>query len=492
MKLPDALNTILNTLLDAGLKPLIVGGAVRDHLRGYPVKDYDVEVYALSDMSAMAEILRRHAPVHEVGKQFGVLKLRLDGVGEVDFSLPRTEEKIGAGHRGFSVTTDGTLDFATAARRRDFTINAIGYDVAGGAYLDPYDGQADLEQGALRHIDDATFVEDPLRVYRAVQFAARFGLTIAEETFALCQQMVERGMLDALPRERVWMEWQKLLLHAPKPSTGFELMRSLGITQRYFPELHALIGVPQNPEYHPEGDVWNHTMMVVDAMRGLTTKIGIRNEELGIESRGEVKSKKYKVKDWEKEKLKFMLAALCHDLGKATHTQIEPDGRIRAIGHEAAGVEPTRSLLGRLTREQDLIESITPLVEHHLAPAHYYRNPAKDKTIRRLSVKLAPHATIRDLCRVAYADFLGRDRDDASSGIDPSTEWLEERAKELGVLDSPPDPLLQGRDLIELGLEPSPRFGEILDAVYEEQIRGNVKVRDEALRFVERKLDTDK
>jgi len=211
--------------------------------------------------------------------------------------------------------------------------------------------------------------------------------------------------------------------------------------------------------------------MTVDAMAG---EVGSRNEKVGIE---------------DKKKLKFLLAILCHDLGKATHTQIEADGRIRAIGHEAAGAEPTRSLLARLTDEHDLIESIVPLVEYHLAPAQYYRNTARDKTIRRLSVRLAPYATIRELNVVAYADFLGRDRDDARSGIDPSTQWLEERAALLGVLDGPPEPLLQGRDLIELGLEPSVRFGEILDAVYEEQIRGNVKTREEALRLIERKLD---
>jgi len=468
MQIPIALERIVIKLIEEGLRPVIVGGAVRDHLLGMPVKDYDVEVYGAPDTQALAEVLRSFGSVHEVGRQFGVLKLHLEGRGEVDFSLPRTEEKVGDGHRGFVVTTDGALDFATAARRRDFTINAIGYDVAAGAYLDPYGGRGDLERGILRHIDDATFVEDPLRVYRAVQFAARFGLTITGETFALCRQMVEEGMLDELPRERVWMEWQKLLLHAPRPSTGFELMRSLGITQRYFPELHALIGVPQNPEYHPEGDVWNHTMMVLDAMRQ------------------ELETKNEKLENIRRQKLRFLLAALCHDLGKATHTQIEPDGRIRAIGHEAAGVEPTRALVGRLTQEHELIESITPLVEHHLAPAHYYRNPAKDKTIRRLSLKLAPHAAIRDLCLVAYADFLGRDRDDARSGEDPSTAWLLARAEALGVADGPPKPLLGGRDLIALGMKPSVRFGEILDAVYEEQIRGTVTTREEALRFIKR------
>jgi tRNA nucleotidyltransferase (CCA-adding enzyme) len=254
--------------------------------------------------------------------------------------------------------------------------------------------------------------------------------------------------------------------------------------------LHAIIDVPQSPEYHPEGDVWAHTMMAVDAMaKELEKKLEIRNEKLEIA---------------DKDRLVYMLAILCHDLGKATHTTIEYDGkvelsdqtthsplptthsslRIRSIGHEAAGVDPTRAMLEKLTGEKALVEAVLPLVEHHLKPANYYRNGAKAKTIRRLSTKV----TIRDLILVAKADFLGRDRDDARSGIDPAGEWLTERAQALGVYESPPAPLLHGRDLIALGMEPSPRFGEILDALYEEQLRGTIATRDEAMVWVKRRV----
>ncbi len=489
MEIPAPLMVVLESLMNAGHRPVIVGGSVRDALMGRAVKDYDIEVYGMGGMKALQSLLQRYGRVDAVGKQFGVLKMQV-GENEVDFSLPRTERKIDSGHRGFAVTTDGGLAYAAAARRRDFTVNAIGYDVAEEALLDPFDGQEDLERGILRHIDETTFVEDPLRVYRAVQFAARFGMELAEETFALCQKMVGEGRLDELPRERVWAEWRKLLLQSPRPSIGFEWMRKLGITERHFPELHALIDVPQHPEYHPEGDVWTHTMMAVDTM---TIELEIRNEKLEIRDR---------------EKLRFLLSILCHDFGKATTTTLEyedhtipctPDlpstlypllsaepsaPRIRSIGHEAAGVEPARVFLGRLIGDQKLIASILPLVEYHLAPAQYHRNHAKDKTIRKLSLKLAPHASIRDLIVVARADYFGR------GGVGRARfeagEWLMERAEALGVLDAPPEPWIQGRDLIALGMEPSRTFGEILSDVYDAQIRGEVRDREEALSFIKK------
>jgi tRNA nucleotidyltransferase (CCA-adding enzyme) len=489
MNLPKNITQVLVDLISQGAFPILVGGSVRDYFLERSAKDYDFEVHGVVDWDALKGLIEPFGQVNAVGKQFGVLKLNIGGM-EIDFSLPRTEEKIAKGHRGFEIQTHEKIDFSAAACRRDFTINAMGYDVANDAWLDPYGGREDLADRVLRHVDAETFIEDPLRVYRAVQFAARFEMKLDEETFALCRRMVMQGQLDELPRERVWAEWQKLLLRSKRPSIGFDLMRDLGITERYFPQLHAIIDAPQSPEYHPEGDVWTHTMMAVDAMaKELEKKLEIRNEKLEIS---------------DKDQLVYMLAILCHDLGKATHTTIEYDGKvelydpsthyplltthsslhIRSIGHEAAGVEPTRAMLEKLTGEKALVEAVLPLVEHHLKPANYYRNGAKAKTIRRLSTKV----TIRDLIFVAKADFLGRDRDDARSGIDPAGEWLTERAQALGVYESPPAPLLHGRDLIALGMEPSPRFGKILNALYEEQLRGTITTRNEAMVWVRRRI----
>ncbi|SFV90371.1 tRNA nucleotidyltransferase [hydrothermal vent metagenome] len=492
MYLPPILLKISYALKSKGASAVLVGGAVRDMLLGIPVKDYDIEVYGLQKVEELEAILGRFGSVNCVGKSFGVVKLK-SGMWEFDFSFPRRECKSGKGHRGFDVSVDGTLDFKTAARRRDFTINAIGYEIQTCSLIDPFGGVEDIQKRYLRHIDADTFVEDPLRVYRAVQFAARFGFKVAHETAVLCKKMVAGEMLDELPKERVYEEWKKLFLKADKPSVGLELMREWGITARYFPELHALIGVPQDPKWHPEGDVWVHTMMVVDAMAEIMSR------EQGVGSRED------------KERLKLLFAALCHDFGKPATTTIEyEDGKIekwhpinksvslethtntlhsslftlhskiRAIGHEKAGLEPTKSFLYRLTNEHDFIENILPLVEHHLKPSQFYAQGAKAGAIRRLATKV----NIEALVYVAKADFLGRTTPKAATGRYEAGEWLLDEAKKLAVEHSPVKPLLQGRDLIALGLVPSPQFGAILQRVYEAQMDGKITTKEEALSFV--------
>jgi tRNA nucleotidyltransferase (CCA-adding enzyme) len=297
-------------------------------------------------------------------------------------------------------------------------------------------------------------------------------------------------MLDELPRERVWEEWKKLLLKAPKPSVGFELMREWGITERYFPELHVLIDCPQDPTWHPEGDVWVHTMLSVDAMA-----LMVRSEEI-VDSKEQVARSRE-----ERGKLRLLFAILCHDLGKPLTTTIEFEDesvlewqpssqhstlnaqrfkKIRAIGHEKAGLEPTRSLLYRLTHEHSFIESILPLVEHHLKPSQFYAQGAKAGAIRRLATKV----NIEELVLVAKADFLGRTTPEAQQGTYEAGEWLLQRAEALAVQREPLKPLIGGRDLIALGLQPSPRFKEILDDVYEKQLDGKLDSKEEAIAYV--------
>jgi len=462
MKIPNILKIISIQLAEQNAKAIIVGGSVRDHFLKLPSKDIDIEVYGLSSLEQLEKILSQYGSVNFVGKSFGVLKFVYKGM-EYDFSFPRTEAKIAQGHRGFDVKIDGNLSFKEASKRRDFSMNALGYDIEAEQFLDPFDGLEDIKAKQLRHIDDVTFMEDPLRVYRAIQFCARFDLTLDKESFSLCNQMVEQGMLEELPKERVYEEWEKLLLKAPKPSSGFELMRELGILN-YFPELYALIDVPQSPKWHPEGNVWIHTLMGVDVMATLCRSQCMEND---------------------KQKLKFMFAILCHDLGKATHTTIEESGRIRAIGHDVAGLELTKSLLYRLTNEYDFIESILPFVEHHLKPSLFYANAAKDAAFRRLAMKV----NIEELVLVAKADFLGRTTKEALAGIYEAGIWMIEKAKCLEVKNTPLKPLIQGRDLIELGIEPSPKFKEILDVIYFEQLEGKVLKKDEALTFVKNYLN---
>jgi tRNA nucleotidyltransferase (CCA-adding enzyme) len=437
MKLPKPVTELSNILIALAARPVIVGGYVRDFFMHHQSKDIDIEVYNIGSLDDLRGVLKELAPVYEVGKNFGVLKMRYGGY-DFDISLPRTEIKIAKGHKGFDVHTNGYLSFKAAAVRRDFSMNAIGYDIKEEHFLDPFGGQKDISNRLIRHIDDKGFVEDPLRVFRAVQFAARFNYTLHPNTLKLCQNMVKREMLCELPKERVFEEIKKLLLKAELPSVGFELLDQMGAL---FYELKALQGVPQDKVYHPEGDVWTHTMMSLDAMSSLKT--------------GD-----------EKRDLILLLAVLCHDLGKAQTTQIL-EGKIRSIGHENY-LTPMFSFLKRLSDEKDLLAAIIPLVKEHLAPSQLFKQEAKDSAVRRLSTRVK----IDDLIFLAKADNFGRTTEDAKKRIYPAGEWLLSRARELHVEEEKPKPLLQGRHLISREMVPGERFKKILDAAYEAQLEG--------------------
>jgi tRNA nucleotidyltransferase (CCA-adding enzyme) len=348
------------------------------------------------------------------------------------------------------VTGDPHLSIEDAARRRDFTINAIAWDPLTDEYLDPHDGRADLERRILRAVDARTFGEDSLRVLRAVQFAARFDCTLDSATFDLCRTIP----LDDLPCERIWGEVEKLLRQAPRPSIGLALARDLGIVERLWPELHALIDCPQDPEWHPEGDVWIHTLMVVDGARQ-------RIDDLPMPKQNAV-----------------MLGALLHDVGKPSTTAFE-DGRIRSRGHEAAGVPPATQVLDRLnvrTMEGfDVRREVLGIVAYHLAPGSWFKasQPVGDGAFRRLAAKV----DLELLARVAAADCAGRGGNHDCSAMD----WFLDRARALGVQHAPPAPLLMGRHLLDLGIRPGPGMGELLKQVYERQLDGDVQTLDDAI-----------
>ncbi len=448
IKLPKIVYKISNELHQIDAKAILVGGSLRDYFLGIKSKDYDIEVYGLNSVDILIDILSKFGNVNLVGKSFGVLKFKYDG-DEYDFSFPRKESKVSSGHRGFNIESDGFLSFEVASSRRDFTINSMGYDIIDNRLLDPYNGYSDINNKIIRFVNKSSFIEDPLRVYRAIGFSARFGFNIDNDTKELCKSIVNRGELEELSKERVFIEFNKLLLKSSKPSIGFNLMREFGIL-KYFPPLNNIIDIPQDKRYHPEGDVWIHTMMSLDIMA------------------------KFKEKN-----LKLLYAILCHDFGKATHTQIYID-KITAIGHEKAGIEPTIEFLSSLTNEQKFINSILPLIEHHLKPSIFFKNGAKNGAIRRLSTKV----NINELVIVAKADFLGRATKEAKEGIYKAGEWLLQKAKELKVNNNPPTPILQGKDLISIGLRPSKEFGDILKKVYELQLDGVIKTREEALKIV--------
>ena len=435
----------------AGGRALVVGGWVRDRLMGRPSKDVDIEVYGIPAPELRA-LLQAFGTVNTVGESFTVYK-----VADIDVSLPRRESKVGRGHRGFEIAGDPFMTVEEAARRRDFTINAISWDPLTEEYVDPFDGRADIARGVLRAVDPDTFAEDSLRVLRAVQFAARFGFTLDPRTRDICRAIP----LDDLPAERIWGEIEKLLLQAPRPSIGFALALDLGVIGSLFPELRAMVGCPQEPEWHPEGDVWTHTLMVLDEARQ-------RIDDLAHAG-----------------KATLMLGALCHDLGKPPTTTVI-DGRIRSMEHEPAGLAPASAVLDRLNVHTmdgfDVRRHVLGLVAHHLKPLSFYKvEPrAGDGAFRRLAQKV----DLELLARLALSDCLGRAGRFDCSGI----EWFRQRARELGVQHAPPEPLVKGRHLLALGLEPGPRVGEILRQVYERQLDGTIASVDEGIAFAKQLL----
>ncbi|WP_419768241.1 CCA tRNA nucleotidyltransferase [Arcobacter sp.] len=437
IKLPNTLTGILKLLQEKGAKPILVGGCVRDHFLNLQIKDYDIEVFHIENFEILSKYLEQFGKVKLVGKSYGVLKLSVDG-DEYDFALPRVEKKIAKGHKGFEVISNSYLSFKEAAIRRDFTINALGYDFTNEEILDPFDGLKDLENKTLRHIDDNSFIEDPLRVYRAVQFASRFEFTLDNKTLELCKKIVSNKDLEELPKERIFEELKKVFLKSSKPSIGFELLKELGVLE-YFSELKVLIGCEQEPQYHPEGDVWIHTLMCLDEMAKIKT-----NDEY---------------KD-----LVLFLAILCHDFGKPLCTKVI-DGKITSHKHESLGIKPTVSFLEKLTNDKKLIADVLPLVKYHLSPFQLYLHNSSDKAVKRLALKV----DIEMLCLVCLADCLGRTIEDKCK-CHEAISWLKNRASQLEVTNSGPKAIVMGKDLIALGFTPGVLFKEILEYAFDLQL----------------------
>ena len=445
IKIPKILENILKNLQELGATPILVGGCVRDYFLNKEIKDFDIEIFNFDSLELLEISLKKFGNVKLVGKSFGVLTLKVEGY-DFDFALPRIEKKVGNSHTDFEVITNSNLSFEEAAIRRDFTINAIGYDYFKDEFIDPFNGIDDLKNRIIRHINDKTFIEDSLRVYRAIQFAARFEFDIDEKTKDLCKKIVLSDELSYLPKERIYEELKKLFLKSNKPSIGFELLRELGLL-KYFKELEVLINCEQEPEYHPEGDVWIHTLMCLDELAKILEKEKIEDE--------------YK-------KLYLFYGILCHDFGKPFCTK-EINGKITSYKHESLGIEPTISFLEKLTNEKKFIEIVCSLVKNHLIPFQLNLSHSSEKAVKRLSLKV----NIKDLCLVCLADCLGRDLEDKCKCYD-AINWLNEKAKELEIHNEPIKPLVQGRDLIALGYKPSKEFKEILEFAFDLQIDENL------------------
>ena len=454
--MPDEVKVVAELVKGAGGRALLVGGCVRDELLGLKPKDFDIECFGISGERLQA-VLRERFELDLVGISFGVIKLHHF---DIDVAMPRRETKLGLGHRAFGMEYDPTLTVEEASARRDFTVNAIYRDPLTGEILDPWHGREDLERKILRHVSDH-FREDPLRVLRGMQFVARFGLEPAPETIETCRSMTPEGLAP----ERLFEEWAKLLTKGVAISKGLEFLRTVGWV-KYYPELERLIGCKQDPEWHPEGDVWNHTLCCLDAFA--------RERDCRIDGLSDCRIKggggqsvNLSIQQSDNEDLIVGLAVLCHDFGKPACTTYDPvKKRIRSLGHDEEGVEPTLSFLRRLTNEERLLKEVPPLVRLHMRPFAMWKDRSSDGAIRRLAAKVV---RIDRLIRVAAADDAGRPP--YPSEPEP-LRWLAQQAERLRVADSAPKPIVQGRDLIALGMKPGVAFGKILKDAYEAQLDG--------------------
>ncbi|HKP47692.1 MAG TPA: HD domain-containing protein [Pyrinomonadaceae bacterium] len=460
--IPEKVIALAAAVRDAGGRALLVGGCVRDLLMQHEPTDWDLEIYGVDPLELRA-LLDGFGPVNVVGEAFTVYKLG----SHLDVSLPRRERKSGRGHRAFAIEGNPSMSIEEATRRRDFTINAILQDPLTAEIIDPFGGRADIDAGILRVVSPDTFAEDSLRVLRAAQLAARFEFRIHRDTVELCRTID----LSDLPAERVWKELEKLLLLARQPSIGLGWLLALGVVDQLFPEIKNLIGVEQDPLWHPEGDVFVHTRLVLDRARELIDDLPYPKQ------------------------VTVMLAALAHDFGKPATTEFI-DGRLRSRGHEEAGIAPTEQFLDRLNLHTlagyDVRSQVIALVRDHLKPGEFYkkRDEVGDGAFRRL----ARRCELDLLYRVAKADSLGRNAEwvPRENWYDSKAQdWFIRRARELAVEQQPPPPLLLGRHLLELGLSPGPRIGEIAQAVYEMQLDGRVTSLDDARTAAKKLLSTD-
>ena len=410
---PNELDIIFDKLYKYNIKPIIVGGFVRDNLLKISSKDIDIELYGINSLEKVEKILSQFGKVNNVGKSFGVCKLIFNDL-DLDFSLPRNDSKVDSGHKGFKVNINPSLDFKTASKRRDFTINSIGYDIVNKKILDPHNGVKNLEDKILKAVDLNKFDEDPLRVLRAVVFSARFGLEIEQDLFLKLKTMVKSGILRELPQERIYEEIKKLFLRSPKPSVGFMLLKELSAFN-FFTEFAAL-----------NEDEFNH---IINALNKLKT---------------------YAHATREIDLLVLMFSLLT--------SKFSDENRL--------------SFLNKITHQKEIIKNVSKLsnVEFDL-----------DKQTDYAIYKLATKTNIQ-----IYALYLKSITNNKQNEI----THLIQKAKELNVLTKMQEPLLRGKDIVELGLKPSKEFSNLLHDAYEKQIKKEFISKTDALDWLKKEINT--
>lgn len=441
MNIPQELQSIINCINQYG-ECVIVGGYVRDSIMGIDSKDIDIEVFNVS-FEELSDILSAFGKVDIVGQSFGVVKLRTK-TQEYDFSLPRIDSRNGVGHKGFSVEFYSELTPEQAASRRDFTINSIGWN---GGFIDPFNGMDHIETKILAHTSDA-FSEDPLRVLRGFQFCARFELTAAVDTMDLCRDIATE--FHDIPKERVWTEWEKWATKSVKPSLGLQFLKQTEWIQ-HFPQIANLIDCPQDPEWHPEGDVFVHTSLVCDAAAEIADRENLSKEDRTV----------------------LLFAALCHDFGKPETTVFSND-RWRAPKHDKAGVPHAKEFLSSINAPNWVIDGVLPLVSEHMAHCGV---SASRKIAQRLSVRLK-QSSIRMLAFLIEADMNGRSP--RKGGLPEVMCQIVDIARQHNCYLGKPKRIIEGRDISHL-VEAGPLMGKVVNKLYEMQVDDKFSTRERGM-----------
>lgn len=433
---------LVTDIVAAGGRALLVGGAVRDIIMQSNAKDIDIEIHNIN-ADQLEKILRSYGPVNLVGKTYGVYRLvDLD----VDWSLPRTD----ASGRKPQVVIDPYMSIKNAFERRDLTMNAMGIDLSTRELIDPFGGLADINARRLRAPNIDLFVQDPLRFYRVMQFISRFEMIPNDELNACCASMV----ISTVSRDRITAEFEKLFLRSKRPSLGIRWLDTIDRLKDVMPELYATKGVPQQPEWHPEGDVFEHSMQTIDAAAAIK-------------------------QDNNYKQLALCFAALCHDLGKAVTTELI-DGKWRSLGHEHEGVPLARALLKRVTNKKDLIHDVCLLVRYHMLPPLFIKDGARPPAYRRLANKLMPRMNIELLADLSRADRRGRNPagHEPLHNADKEVDAFVRMAENIAVAHAGPAPILRGRDFLDI-VGPGTQLGYLVKEAYRLQIEEGITDKQE-------------
>ncbi len=416
-------------------RAFIVGGAIRDDLLQKDIHDMDVEVYGLTYQD-LYTLLQQFGKVREMGKSFGILKV--DTLPTVDFALPRIETQYGLKHQDFRVDLNPFLDYREACSRRDFTINSILYDPLLDEYIDPFDGRKDLARRLLRYHRKETFKEDPLRVLRLAQFVSRLDFDVEENTLKAAQEMVEEHRLDHLSQERIQQEYQKLLL-GMAPEKGLEVLEHVGALP---PLLARLTTTPQRLDYHPEGCVFNHVKLVVQA--------GSR------------------VKNQSQDPLGFMWACLLHDVGKGAITTI--DGH--APYHAKIGRKMAEAFVQAWIPSKKRQKYVLEMIEDHMILMNMMLHGFSKQRYYLLLEKIDGILPLNDLIFMSKCDKIGRYSADESL-LERFGQFMKEIDQKYGHRRL--EPLIKGQDLIEEGFQPSKQFQDLLKQAYLYQLKDYTK-----------------